>query len=638
FASTFFSFNAEYLVHLCGVESERKKIIRRAMISAVGTTLIGLVVLLGSSSSLIREMAVAAIAGLVGFFVGTIPFASLLASIRFVSTPRLRNFVGFRFLKHFNFRIPSVLKKLFGSLKWWSLLAAICLLVIPFSGWPPVRTDVSQFRFAPDLLETAEKHFSSLLSDDLSFYAIPSQDLPKIGHDFEASVYRSAEIVSKDFHGSMKSVKSFATDVAMQLGRVGFDLDAETLLEPYHLDEDAANAEVWRASSIFAGSMFLGAGSWSVITASSKETEGWLQSGQRLFKMDVRSYYNDLLTDQSLSMLGLFAFGFCGMIAYLAIVQRSLRKVIVIVMPLIVFFLAGSAVLSVFRIPLNIIHGIGLVLVIGFALDYTAIAVSTAFSSPDMSKILITGASTIASFCGLCFAEHPFLQMLGFVVVPGVFLSLFFALAIDKFEVGQFLNRPKGGICGSVLPVLCLLSILLVGCVTPKVLKLSSGLEYGHPKNFVAEQSVCVLAKGQRTCFLGELSRKDSEFSLAILEPTMLSLLLVAESPAEHEVHAEIRSKYEFLDRIDPKFIMDTIRQLHEKSNLVLNRGVVLLNIPGGSNISVAYQWGEVVRAGCPYPEDLRLDFPKIGNAPPLSLLVTNTKVVCDVTKSGDRL
>jgi predicted exporter len=78
----------------------------------------------------------------------------------------------------------------------------------------------------------------------------------------------------------------------------------------------------------------------------------------------------------------------------------------------------------------DIVHVLAFSLVIALATDYTSIVVSTGHAPPEQAKILLTGASTLATFAVLWSARHPVLRELGATVTLGCAVSLAFALLV----------------------------------------------------------------------------------------------------------------------------------------------------------------------------------------------------------------
>jgi len=69
FTSTFIGFNNEYLVHLAGLDRKQFISNAKALTSAIGTTLIGFVVLFLSRAEIVRQIALVSLGGMAGFLV-----------------------------------------------------------------------------------------------------------------------------------------------------------------------------------------------------------------------------------------------------------------------------------------------------------------------------------------------------------------------------------------------------------------------------------------------------------------------------------------------------------------------------------------------------------------------------------------
>jgi hypothetical protein len=143
-----------------------------------------------------------------------------------------------------------------------------------------------------------------------------------------------------------------------------------------------------------------------------------------------RHYYNQLLTEMSRQMGWLFLCGLLVMLLYLILVQRSWIRLLYIFAPLLI----TAIVIFVWRHnaggSLTIVHLMAFALIIALALDYSAVAVSSGFAPEDLSKILLTGCMTIASFGVLALAKHPVLSDLGLTVTTGAATALIFTLLV----------------------------------------------------------------------------------------------------------------------------------------------------------------------------------------------------------------
>ena len=186
------------------------------------------------------------------------------------------------------------------------------------------------------------------------------------------------------------------------------------------------------------------------------------------------------------------------------------------------------------------------------------------------------------------------------------------------------------GLFSRWLVTACLLPFFLSGCMTPRILLASPDQLYDHPKMFVAEQAVCMSAYGQETCLMGELRRTGNTFSLSLVEPSMLTVLLAVESSEEHKVKVLTQVDNALKFPIDPTMVMDTIRALHAGEPPVMDRGKIVLRVPNQKPLDVKYDWGGVLMSACPYPVDLWLEFPRTASSPSVQLHVTNTNVTCE--------
>jgi hypothetical protein len=171
------------------------------------------------------------------------------------------------------------------------------------------------------------------------------------------------------------------------------------------------------------------AGEQRFVMASVKR--GWAASlPPEVVPVTPRRYYNTLLTGLSRELGWLFLAGLAVMAVYLASLQRSALRVLYVFAPLPLAGFAFSLYCRLAGTTLNIIHVMGFSLVIALAMDYTAVAVSSDHAPAEVSKVILTGLSTLATFGVLILARHPVLRDLGVTVVLGCGISLAFALCI----------------------------------------------------------------------------------------------------------------------------------------------------------------------------------------------------------------
>jgi predicted exporter len=143
-----------------------------------------------------------------------------------------------------------------------------------------------------------------------------------------------------------------------------------------------------------------------------------------------RRYYDGLLTSASRELAWLFLAGLAVMGIYLAVLQRSVARVLYVLAPLSLSAFAFAAYVRYSGTSVDIIHVLAFSLIIALATDYTSILVSTGHGRPEQAKVLLTGASTLATFAVLWSARHPVLRELGAIVTLGCAVSLAFALFV----------------------------------------------------------------------------------------------------------------------------------------------------------------------------------------------------------------
>jgi predicted exporter len=153
-------------------------------------------------------------------------------------------------------------------------------------------------------------------------------------------------------------------------------------------------------------------------------------AGSTLLPMSPRHHYDALLTGLSRELGWLFLAGLVAMALYLGFLQRRAARVLYVFAPLFPCALAFAAYARLTGATLNIVHFMGFSLVIALALDYTAVAVSSDHRPVELSKVLLTGVSTLATFGVLVVARHPVMRDLGTTVAIGSGVSLLLALFV----------------------------------------------------------------------------------------------------------------------------------------------------------------------------------------------------------------
>ncbi|MGA8892362.1 MAG: hypothetical protein WB493_12385 [Anaeromyxobacteraceae bacterium] len=427
YTSTFVGFNNESLVHLSGMEPGRRSKAMLGIWSAIGTTLLGFVVMLLSSSVLVRQMALASIVGLVAFLVFLIPYRDTVRSIRFriVRLPRLA--------------VPA------GAV---AAMAGIAVAGLAWMGMPQVRTRVESLRVESEMLESERRYFQGRL-DALApgeMVAVPVEGSPSetlarlavqglvdpAGHPLSRRATTTQQIFTlAKFRDGWAEARARIDAGLMEAGlslQLAESPPGQELSEWDYLNLlDEMGPVRWVGEAQGARFIYVGL---------KHLPEDARRRG--FVPLDPRRHYDNLLTAISRQLGVLFLAGIAAMAVYLVFLQRSLARVLYIIAPVLVSALGFVLWSRVSGSPLTVVHFMGFSLVIAIAIDYTAVAISTDHGSTELSKILLTGLSAIGTFGVLLFARHPVLRTLGATVVAGAAPSLAFALLV------RMRGQPKG--------------------------------------------------------------------------------------------------------------------------------------------------------------------------------------------------
>jgi len=123
-----------------------------------------------------------------------------------------------------------------------------------------------------------------------------------------------------------------------------------------------------------------------------------------------------------------------GLVAVLALLvahYRSLRRGVVALLPALLAAGASVAVLSLFAVPLNLMHLLALLLVLSIGVDYAVFLLASPGDADARAasafSLLVACASTLLAFGLLAFSSFPALRPLGVTTGLGVSLSLLLA-------------------------------------------------------------------------------------------------------------------------------------------------------------------------------------------------------------------
>lgn len=421
YTSTFVGFNNESLVHLSGIGEENRRGSLLGVWSAIGTTLIGFLVLLLGRSEMVRQMAVVSIGGMAGFLAFLLAYRSTLGGVRFraFSWPKVA--------------VPP------------AAVAAVCAAsagVVALAGVPRIETRIDAFRYETAELKAAIDHFSRRL-DAASVGDVVA--VPAAGDPLTAlRPLAEAGVLDLRRHPLEAWRPLPEQEATVALLRAGLPsaarrLSALALEGGLRLDPGAALPAGLRPLDGWAFLDALGRMApirWSASVEGQRFVMAALAprapeaAVRRLAPVSPRRYYDGLLTTYSRELGWLFLAGLAAMAVFLLAVQRSLARTLYVFTPLFVAAAGFALFARATGTSMNIIHIMGFSLVIALAMDYSAVAVSADHAPVELSKVLLTGLSTLATFGVLAFARHPVLRDLGSTVVIGCGLSLAFALFV----------------------------------------------------------------------------------------------------------------------------------------------------------------------------------------------------------------
>jgi len=423
YTSTFVTFNNEALVHLSGIEASRRRGQLVGIWSAIGTTLFGFIVLLFGRSLMVRQIAIASIGGMLGFLVFLVPYRSTLATIRIrpVALPGL-------------------------TLRPW-LVGALCaasLGGVLAVGIPRVGTRIDTFRIHTPELDRQVDHFSrrlaSLSLDDVVGVRVPTGGDP--GDVLEPLASRGILDLSRHplalwrpSDEQEKALSSLRDGYPRAVARLA-DLLARSGIQVRPAQDFPATVHAIGAWEYLELVGTIGPVRWTetldgdrfVMAGLSSRAPAELPDG--VIPVSPRRYYDGLLTSASRELAWLFLAGLVVMGIYLGLLQRSVVRVLYVLAPLSLSALAFAVYIRCTGTTVDIIHVLAFSLVIALATDYTSVLVSTGHAPPEQAKILLTGASTLATFAVLWSARHPLLRELGATVTLGCAASLAFALLV----------------------------------------------------------------------------------------------------------------------------------------------------------------------------------------------------------------
>jgi hypothetical protein len=423
YTSTFVTFNNEALVHLSGIEPARRRGQLVGIWSAIGTTFFGFVVLLLGRSVMVRQIAIASIGGMVGFLVFLVPYRSTLAGIR---------------LRAISFPSVTAHPWLVGAMSAASLAGIFAV------GVPSIRTRIDNFGFRTPALDAQvdyfERRLASLSLNDVAGVRVPAGSDPQDALRPLASLgildlsrhplalWRSPDEQEASLRALRDGYPRAVARLTELLAKNGIQVQA-----PRDLPGNVHAIGSWEYLDLLGA---IGPVRWIDTVGGSRFVMAALARGApaelppEVIPVSPRRYYDGLLTSASRELAWLFLAGLAVMGIYLAVLQRSVARVLYVLAPLSLSAFAFAAYVRYSGTSVDIIHVLAFSLIIALATDYTSILVSTGHARPEQAKVLLTGASTLATFAVLWSARHPVLRELGATVTLGCAVSLAFALFV----------------------------------------------------------------------------------------------------------------------------------------------------------------------------------------------------------------
>jgi len=420
YTSTFVGFNTESVVYLSAIDPRRKREALLGVGSALGTTLIGFLLLLTGRTVMIRQMAVASLAGLLGFLGFLALYPRLLASVRFRT-----------------FRWPGL------ALSGRSLVV-LCLAaagVVALAGVPAVATHVDAFRFQTPVLDRQVAHFSRKLDslsleDVVAFPAQGSAEEALSGLATQGLVDPARHPLARlppraEQEATLRALSGYGQAVARLVALL--EEEGIRIAPAPRLPPAVAPLDGWHYLELLGT---LGPVRWTDEVGGRRWLMAGLEPGAAgrdlgaAVAVSPRHHYDALLTTLSRELGLLFLAGLVAMAAFLAILQRRAVRVLYVFAPL---FLAAAAFAVWARLTassIHIVHLMGFSLIIAVGTDYTAVAVSGGHGPVERSKVLVAGLSALATFGSLLLARHPVLRELGATVAAGCAISVAFALLV----------------------------------------------------------------------------------------------------------------------------------------------------------------------------------------------------------------
>jgi predicted exporter len=155
--------------------------------------------------------------------------------------------------------------------------------------------------------------------------------------------------------------------------------------------------------------------------------------------VDLKAQANQLYVSYLHAEIGLSLAGLIAVAVLLLIALRDPRRVARTLAPLVAAVLVVTAGFALLRVPLTILHLIGLLLIVAVGSNYALFFNSRTrnagadhvetqvIAGPTLVSLLIANLATVAGFGLLALSHVPLLQSFGLTVGPGAILALLFS-------------------------------------------------------------------------------------------------------------------------------------------------------------------------------------------------------------------
>lgn len=143
--------------------------------------------------------------------------------------------------------------------------------------------------------------------------------------------------------------------------------------------------------------------------------------------IDITGETQSLYRDYFREALHLSLFGLAAICIVFMAHLRSLRALVNVIAPLAIAVLAVMAALVLAGFRFNLLHLIGLFLIVAVGSNYALFFVGDALQSQTLASLAIANITMVAGFGLLAFSSVPVLQAIGITVGPGVILALIFS-------------------------------------------------------------------------------------------------------------------------------------------------------------------------------------------------------------------